>query len=200
MSGTKFIAFTGAQGTGKTTMRRSLCRYLGILGKSVIDNYVGVNESISRDAAKLGFKINLEANFESQYYMTTQYIAADLRTRKYAIENNIDYVITDRSILDVLPYSKMCKRINDSQYEIIQGMVLRHLDLFRPSLLLYCAPLDVLVKDENRSDDRDYQNKIDNLMLDNIIAVTNEMQLVTEGLKTDTVENRLTMICKLLEI
>ena len=162
------IAFTGAQGTGKTTMRGKVAEYLRNDDMYVLENYVGVNESVSRDAAQLGFEINLEADFESQYYMTASYITADLRTRMFAKKHNVDYVLVDRSILDILPYAKMCKQISNSQYLELERMVLNHLMVYWPNSLVYCKMLDVLVPDVNRSGDAEYQKVIDGYVQDNL--------------------------------
>jgi thymidylate kinase len=169
----KVISFTGAQGTGKTTMRTLLVNKLLSNGCSIINNYVGVKESISRDAAGEGFPINLEATFESQYYMTCKYIEADLMTRKRAEHLNVDYVIVDRSIFDVLPYSKLCSRLSILEYKIIEDMVLNHLQLYKVDSLIYCEPLDIIVRDENRSDDKEYQAKVDDIIKSKLYDLEN---------------------------
>lgn len=195
---TQIIAFTGAQGTGKTTMREALVKHLRAQGKIVIDNYVGVNESISRDAKKQGFSINLEANFESQYYMTAQYISADLRTRKEAEIIGADYIVIDRSILDVLPYSKMCERISISHYQTIQTLVLGHLGHYMPMLMVYCGPLDVLVKEQDRSDDREYQKTIDTYIKDNLKYAQDKMFMTVLALPAESTNDRLVRLLSTL--
>lgn len=197
---TRIIAFTGAQGTGKTTMRNELVKYLKCTGKTVVDNYIGVESSISRDAAKLGFKINLEANFESQYYILSQYIAADLRTRLYARLNNIDYIIVDRSIIDIVPYARICRDINDIEFDLLELLITKHYKMFPVNTLVYCEPLSFITGDKDRSVDVDYQDKIDNLMLIGY-------NICSAGPKTDgiylsnaTVENRLYDLIKELSL
>ncbi len=155
---TDVITFTGAQGTGKTTMRGELVRYLQDEGMKVMDRYSGVKESVARDAKTFGFTINEQTNFVTQYYIAHRYIIADLETRKIAERTRVDFIVVDRSVLDVIPYTNASSML-DREKHLIQFMLLQHYKLF-PTDLVYCSPLGFIDKDKDRSVDEDFQNKI----------------------------------------
>lgn len=184
------IAFTGAQGTGKTTMRNELDQYLH-RKYSVLNQYRGIKESISRDAKKAGFGINLEGAFDTQWYIMARYIAADLATRKYAEKYNFDYIVVDRSILDVLPYSKISKRIDSDQYMSLSNIINYHLKMYTPDYLVYCEPLDTIVGDKDRLVDKDYQKTIDESISQNLSYVRTELKTKIIYLNKDSIVNRL---------
>lgn len=157
---TTIITFTGVQGSGKTSMRRQIAHHLIEKGFSVIDQYVGVIDSISRDAVLKGFVLNEETNFETQYYLAIKYIVSDLETRKIAEIDKVDYIILDRSPLDVIPYSTNASNITDHEKSVINNVLLNYFTQ-NPSILVYCAPLEKIAGDGIRSVDKKFQTAID---------------------------------------
>ncbi len=156
---TEIICFTGAQGTGKTTIKQALVEYLEGNGKSVIAQYHGVKDSISRDAKALGFTINQKTNFITQYYIATRFIAADLETRNQAKVKNIDYVILDRSVLDPVPYVIVADEIIYGEKKLIKQLLFNHFSLF-PAILIKCMPLKGVTADKDRSSSAIFQNDV----------------------------------------
>ena len=188
---TKIISFTGAQGTGKTTMRLKLKHYLEKQGHTVLGNYIGVTDSVARDAANEGFPINEEVNMDSQYYIALRYFSADIRTREFCKTNPIDYVVLDRSIIDSLAYTERCFGNASGFFHGIESMVTSHFNWYPTDYLIQCRPVDVLVKDEHRSTDKFYQMSIDE-------KINNLCQTYTSGtgckfieLKNNSPEDRL---------
>lgn len=156
---TRIIQFTGVQGSGKTTMRKLLTQYLEHMNATVLDQYLGVKESISRDAAELGFTLNESTNFETQYYLAVRYIMLDLELRKYASIIEADYIIVDRSPLDVIPYA-MTADIDFEDKKYIKNMLLTHFHNY-PADLVYCVPLKKIEEDGTRSVSKQFQDEID---------------------------------------
>lgn len=190
MGQTKVIAFSGAQGTGKSTMNVELESLLKEKDYDVVRNFVGVKESIHRDAANKGFKINLKADFMSEYYTLSSYIRAELETRNFVNNMAIDFLLLDRSIIDSIAYLNMCPAITPWQRKYLRTMILQHFELFSPDVIIFCRPLDVLKKDEHRSDDRAYQRKID-------FAIKEELEFCKTwyysnvfNLRSDSIKNR----------
>ena len=155
---TDVITFTGAQSTGKTTMRKLLVEYLENEGNKVISQYYGVSESIARDAKNFGFIINEKTNFSTQYYIAHRFVIADMETRKIAERNRAEFIVLDRSVLDVIPYTNV-SGMPDKQKHLIQFMLLQHYKLF-PTDLIYCSPIDYIEKDKDRSPYKDFQDRI----------------------------------------
>lgn len=194
---TKIVCFTGAQSTGKTTMRNELVETLRNKGFTVLSDYRGVNISISRDALIDGFVLNENTNFESQYYMAAKYITLDLLTRKHAEINKFDFIILDRSVLDVIPYTQQAESIDDDDTKIIENMLLIHFNLYPIDLMIYCEPISTLVGDGIRSINKkfseDIAEKFVRIIMDSrIINVYPKNKL--KILNNDTVENRMKIV------
>lgn len=159
----KLISFTGPQGTGKTTMKNALANELTVRGFKVMNGYHGVDTSISREAAALGFIINKGTSFASQYYMVCRYMMADLATRQVADKLKMDYVIVDRSVIDTIAYTILGEMtLEDKQY--IEDIIVNYFKRFKVDMLIYCEALDNIISDEYRSDDLEYQKHVDKLM------------------------------------
>lgn len=156
------ITFTGAQGTGKSTMKNALLDWFNSKHIPVIDQYPGVKESPARDAKNAGFIINEETNFETQYFIAHSYIKGDMLLRKLLESNaGFKYSVLDRSPLDVIPYTNLSKNINKEDKDLIYDTLVEHFARF-PSTLVYCEPLDIIIGDEHRSVDKVFQRNIDN--------------------------------------
>ncbi len=161
---TEVITFTGVQGSGKTTMRIMLANHLKKKGYTVINQYEGVHDSISRDAALKGFTLNEDTNFETQYYLACKYMVLDLETRKRAEAENFDYIVLDRSPLDVIPYA-MNGHLKIDEKLLIRKMLIDHFTLY-PSNLVYCTPLDTIKDDKVRSVNKQFQDEIEKGFID----------------------------------
>ena len=156
------VTFCGAQGTGKTTMKEVFVDQLRHEGKVVIDQYPLVDKSIARDATELGFRINKETNFVSQYYIALDFCRQDVLLRHQMDRDGIDVAVLDRSALDVIPYA-CAAQIDDNEYKMISDLIGNHLVKFE-SRFVYCEPIKgVLVKDKHRSDDIEFQTKINDM-------------------------------------
>ena len=185
---TRVITFTGAQGTGKTATRGELVRWMQRHEYSVIDRYSGIKRSIARDAKEFGFIINEKTNFESQYYIASKYIVADIETRKNAERRSIDFIVLDRSVLDSIPYIMVATFITKDQKELLRKMLIDHFALF-PSRLLYCEPLDFVTCDEDRSANMKFQHSVD-VEFKNILKKASQYSN-TFILKRGSIEQRL---------
>lgn len=176
---TKIIAFSGTQNTGKTTMRKVMADILTNIGYKVTTMYVAnVREfryggdpkfeeftSPERLADKLGFKLNEGTTFETQYFLAHLNIEYDLRTRKAAqhyhnIEGMMaDYIIYDRTVLDVIPYTMRSRQISYEQKKLIYDTLVQHWNRF-PADFVY-APETVQMEDDKvRSTDPAFQEEI----------------------------------------
>jgi len=194
---TRIITFTGAQGTGKTATRGELVRWLQKHKYSVIDRYSGVKQSIARDAKQFGFIINEKTNFESQYYIASRYIVADIETRKNAERRSVDFIVLDRSVLDSIPYIMVATAITISQKEVLKNMLIDHFALF-PSRLLYCEPLDFVTWDKDRSTNTKFQDSVDAEFRNILIKASQYSN--TFILKRGSIEQRLRDVIKELGI
>ncbi len=189
---TKIISFTGSQGSGKTTMRNLLVEKLEKQGKSVYSNYAGVVKSISRDANDEGFAINEGTNFEAQYYMASKYISADLLTRKMAEIEGIDYIVTDRSVIDVIPYTTVAPAIMYKERQTISNMLITHIDLYPVDLMILCNPISNLERDGLRSGSVKFSEEIHKVFV-NIVNTTCYPDKLCV-LENDTLENRMKIV------
>lgn len=157
----KVLCFTGAQGTGKSTMRRALVNYIERFDNKIIDRYSGVPDSISRMAAGIGFKINEETDFMTQYYIAVKYIAHDLETRKRAQIYGYDYIVLDRSVLDSIPYVVAADNITHGEKKLIKELLFNHFQMY-PAVLIHCEPLNIIKPDGTRSISKVFQRKVYN--------------------------------------
>ena len=193
---TEIITFTGVQGSGKTTMRRKLVDYLRDKGYDVISQYVGIDLSISRDAQKLGFILNESTNFNTQYYLATKYIVADLETRMLAAKDEIEYIILDRSPLDVIPYSE------NASYALYQKKLIRDLLMSHfieyPSAVVYCTPLEKIKGDGLRSVNSGFQEAIEREFASMLTEISSTAFYTTLGL--GSIEKRFDFLKKKLEL
>ena len=155
----KIVVFTGSQGSGKTTMMNEVYGFIE-KNHAVMKGYYQV-ESISREAQEFGFQINEETTFETQYYLALQYMVADIRTRKHAEKNNIEWIILDRSVLDVIPFTRARSIISDDEKKMISSILLDHYEKYPVDYLFYCEPLNGIVDDGIRSTNQKFQKVID---------------------------------------
>lgn len=157
---TKIITLTGAQGVGKTTLANAVSKKLRSDDYKIIDRYSGVTGSISREAKNKGFQINENTNFETQSYIAYRYMLADIETRKEAEMINADYVILDRSVLDVIPYVMGSPNMQHDEKYFLKTFVINHY-VYHPTELYYVEPLGIIIEDQQyRSANLEFQNII----------------------------------------
>lgn len=193
----KIITFSGTQGSGKTTMREKLTLSLRNKGKKVVEEYYGIESSISRSCKNFQLPINENTTFTTQWYIGSRYISADIETRQNAMMNEIDYIVLDRSVIDVIPYTLLSPNIEDWGKELIRNTLLKHLSKFPPDYMIWCKPLgeETLndVNDKERSKSRIFQLRIHeqfkHLMKDLFEIKYDKMKLIP--LENDITVNRL---------
>ena len=147
------IAFTGAQGTGKTTLIRALSNYL--------PNYT-VYEELVRGLAKTSkVKINKEADDASQDIISTEHLRVAVESY-YSNKN----VIFDRCVLDSYVYAKDSydrKLISKSCVEYATS-VIDIINRYYPyDMVIYIPPKLDLVEDGVRDTNVEYRDNIDSI-------------------------------------
>lgn len=199
---TKVINFTGPHGSGKTTMRWEVVKYLREKGYSVNSGYVNVEESISRDAVKEGFVINEKTDFRSQYYIAAKSIESDLLTRLRAEVEKVDFVVLDRSVLDSVPYFMNSRNIDFVKQNVLESMLVRYFNYYPPDRVFYTASLGKPAFDGLRSDNEKFAKDIDTLFYDMWFGLGTDLATWGEKLyllENMSIEDRLAMIVNKME-
>lgn len=150
------IGFTGAQGTGKTTLLRA-----------VEENDMGyaVVPSTAREALKAGYKLNREADPLSQLVTTVSRVA--LEDNLYRLHGK---TIGDRTPLDSLAYTAyQMALVWPSQmhvpgyyWNISEQLVVEHMHKY--DHIFYFPPYFAPKRDGVRDGDVQYQNSIDEII------------------------------------
>jgi nicotinamide riboside kinase len=147
------IAFTGAQGTGKTTLIKALSNYL--------PNYI-INEELVRSLVKTSkVKINKEADDASQNIITTEH----LRTAVESYYSNKN-VIFDRCVLDSFVYAKESYNHNLISKSCVEyaASVIDIINKYYPyDIVIYIPPKLDLVEDGVRDTNIEYRDNIDSI-------------------------------------
>lgn len=163
------VLFTGAQGTGKTTIIKSL--------PDTLTKIQGITRSVVQ---KNGFQFNDGATDESQ--------RAIFDTKKKALEETPEFV-SERSLIDVLSYTwyqfqngKCSVAEFARQYSETLNFIRNHPD----DVYMYFPIEFELVADGTRSVDSQYQKDIDKCI--KILLDTFHVNYIT---MTGSVENRL---------
>ena len=205
---TKFIYFSGVHGSGKTTLMYSLTKRLLNKKFSVNTGYHGIRESVSRDARDLGFNINQETDVESQYYMGCKYMSVDVVSRFKANQSDYDYVLFDRSPLDVIPYVRHFVKNKDSMMskekylcKFLEDMLVKHVNYFKPDYMFYVCSFDKnkVEVDDVRSGDVKFRNDIekefDELFLNDPTWLNNGY-IISHGTVEERTDNCLSLVMK----
>ena len=89
---TKYFAFSGTHGTGKSTQAYTLASHLKLRGKTVI-----LLDELARECP---FTINKEASIDTQLWILCAQVKRELE-----LKGKYEYVICDRSVIDTLAYT-----------------------------------------------------------------------------------------------
>lgn len=137
------ILFTGASGVGKSTL---------------VDLFIKSNPEYKRTINftrefkdYLNFPINENVTNESQYAATTM--------QAYQIVKN-DNIISDRSLVDFLVWTKMSKNISKKQYKKHKKDFLNYIK--SDDIIHFYIPIEFEIENDGyRSLDKSYRKKID---------------------------------------
>lgn len=168
------IVFTGAQGTGKTT----ILNYFREQGQNVITEVV-------RNLAKKGVKINKDGDEKGQARIFKEY-------EKLLGEITQDGYISDRGLIDVTAYTvylynhgKVSEDFANKQLKKLHKFILNH-----PSIVYCYFPIEFpLVEDGVRDLDEEFRKEIDSIIL-SLLGTLNLSFVIVNG----TVEQRIEKI------
>ena len=142
------IAFTGAQGTGKST----LLNYLADNDIKEVEGYTYVKEVTRRIQKQFNLDINEKGSLTTQILIITDHIV-NLRKPK---------VIMDRCILDALVYTRWLCDYNPGiepwVYDYCENVFKSYIDKY--DIIFYLKPEFDLVSDGVRSDDVSFRDDI----------------------------------------
>jgi len=176
------VGFTGAQGTGKTTLLRRIEN--SDLGFTVVP-------STAREAVKAGFKVNREADRLSQLVTTVSRVA--LEDNLYRTTRR---TVGDRTPLDSLAYTAYQANFvwdateSPFYWDISAGLVQEH--MFKYDHIFYFPPYFAPKKDGVRDGDAAYQKVIDGI----IKAFLDSYQLSYHTVPNANTEERFAFLTK----
>lgn len=160
------INTTGTHGIGKSTLIKKVAKELENKGfKVVTADYEG-HMSPERRSKSKGFLINQQVNFDSEYHILASNIMFDLETRLRAKNEKADFVLADRNVVDIYPYSQYSSSlggISHTDLTLIQNIIRSHLIRFPPDILIAPCVLPTIEEDGVRPVDKNYQSIIDYL-------------------------------------
>jgi len=137
------ILFTGASGVGKTTL----------VDKFLLDHsqYYKPDNFIRTMHSYFNFPLNEDTSYEFQYAVTA-FMSHQIITN--------EFMISDRSLVDYMIWSKMAKNISKRQYKKIKKDFIKLLK--DKEIIHFYIPIEFdLEQDKFRSKDKKYRNKID---------------------------------------
>jgi predicted ATPase len=168
--------FTGAQGTGKTTVMNQLSTSMPTV------------QGITRKLIADGIQVNYAGSSNSQKVIFDAYYEA--------LNKDTDY-ISERSLIDVLAYTNYLYDNNKCTYDELAREALLAEEWYKHNECMYIYfPIEFdIVYDGVRSMNKTYQKKID----DYIKQYLNKLNLVYITVH-GTVEERVEQISKLIDI
>jgi nicotinamide riboside kinase len=142
------IALIGSHGVGKTTLAYEICSFLKRSGKNV--------ELVTEVARRSPFPVNEATTLEGQLWILHAQIAAELEAAQRA-----PYVVCDRAVID-----NYCYLVNKcGRQENLESWLERWLATY--DLLVGVPILDTEIPPDGfRSEDRQFQHRIHNLLLE----------------------------------
>lgn len=168
----KIIDVSGTHGIGKSTLSKHLKGILQNAGLMVETPDYGMDadmiqySSAERRSEDLGFPINKDVTFETEYQIFLATALADVETRKRAELNGADYCIFDRGIFDLIPYSYASMErgnITPQQFSMLESLILRHWSLYPVDVIINPSRFDVIEEDGVRDLDPIFQRHIESL-------------------------------------
>jgi nicotinamide riboside kinase len=140
------LALIGTHGAGKTTIAYEVCSLLKRSGKNV--------ELVREVARRSPFPVNAGTTLEGQLWILHTQIAAELEAMRGAPN-----VVCDRSVLD-----NYCYLVNKfGRQPELEAWLLRWMKTY--DLLAGIPPFaEAIIRDGFRSEDRDFQRRIDELL------------------------------------
>lgn len=137
------ILFTGASGVGKTTL---VDKFL-----SEYNNFYKPDNFIRTMHNYFNFSLNEETSYEFQYAVTA-FMSHQIITN--------EFMISDRSLVDYMIWSKMAKNISKKQYKKIKKDFIKLLK--DKEIIHFYIPIEFdLEQDKFRSKDKKYRDEID---------------------------------------
>jgi predicted ATPase len=171
------IGFTGTHGTGKTTAVFELATALKKEGYDV-----SIKSNVAR---RCPLPINEKSTVRSQLWILATMM-------KEEIESTSQITISDRTLLDVLAYTKrLDKIVSETLQNFIRGYIKMTYDV-----VFYLSPMgepEYLVDDGRRSTNRTFQHHIDVIIYDYIHKMNLDVKRMT------TTEERLEFIKEQIE-
>ena len=173
------IIFTGAQGTGKTTILNEMK-----------DRGYNVITEVVRNLSKKGVKINKDGDEKGQEKIFKEY-------EKLLSEKNFNGYISDRGLIDVVAYTvylarngKVSEEFANKQLKKLHKFIINNPDIF------YCYfPIEFPVVDDGVRDmDEKFRSEINDIII-NILGVMGIKFVKICG----TVEERMRKINKLID-
>lgn len=167
------IAFTGAQGTGKSTL-------VDILMKKYNFQRASAPQRILKEINP-NFPINQDTDNLSQSAITAIYIME-------LIKNNSNY-ISDRSLIDAFAYMDASKNISDNDKAKLLNYYESFIELYD---CIFYIPIEFEAEEDGiRVTDKDYQKEIDENILKYINKYNSKVKIITI---TGSIEERLIKI------
>jgi len=169
------IGFTGAHGTGKTTIIEMLAEKTGF----------NFNPSIARQLSTEGIKINQDGDDETQ---------KAILEKQLMYLNDEEHVILDRTLLDGYAYTKYSYDRGNISQEVMDDVISALQSNMKKYDYIFRLPIEFLLDDDGvRSTDSDFQREIDENIVEGIkLANVNVMTL------TGIPDTRLKTICNVL--
>lgn len=173
---TIIAALSGTHSTGKSTTTVDVINSLESKGfkvetirvpprkgadpedQSIVENYFSSPE---RETVWCGFTLNQNSTYETEKHIISSTIKYDLEARKRAERSGAQFIIYDRCILDVIPYSKFPTTITQYEKDRIRKMVVRHFMEYPINIVFRPEILATITEDGVRSPDLEYQKRVD---------------------------------------
>lgn len=148
----KIIAISGTHGTGKSTIAYSLCTKIKLAGKNAI-----VLDELAR---KCPFTINKGAGPHTPRWLICKQITEELE-----LQENVEYVIADRSVADAYCYDLAIHGSNSTMLAY-EGVIKDHiLNLYKNIYIPDMVTFNYQLADGIRDLDPDFRSRVNTEIL-----------------------------------
>lgn len=160
----KKIGFVGVHSGGKSTAVHGVAFHFKLR-----DIPVEVLPEAAREAYKRGFPINRDSNLESQLMILATQIREELLADKLPVE----YLLCDRTAIDVLIYSSLI--LNWKQQQHLNHIASSYIALKPYHAIFIFPPRDTIAEDGIRDTDQQWQTAVkrNTTLITNKFAQTN---------------------------